>query len=268
MSVTIGFRLVRTTDRCQARMTTVRLPSFLDWFSSPLTKISQSVCHCEVSLTVPCCRVTSGACRYCDIRHSRIGTKQHVLGFSVTGTTGNDRVFCTVDREYGPQDELNPEWLFYESNIGDNNTRDIKRFLQSQHGKKFNRLGVYFNFFRLPFTRFQPFAFGCKLATSSESLDYECHTSWFCSELVVAATQHLGLCQNQNPCQVSPTALFIAVVDNPAFSMVTKPGIVVGATKPAPAQLKPTVHSACVIDVSTLYSNCNSDRTNDHVVLS
>ena len=148
-----------------------------------------TACHVELVLEISC----HSRCVYCT---RRTGRRQHRVSYSVTTMPDRDRVFVTVDRAYKQR------WLLFALTLNKAQFQRIQLFLQKQRGKPFNNRGAWWNFLCARFCLLPPL--GCRYRADCE---YSDHTEWFCTEMVVAALQSVGLCSYRDPCCVSPNEL-------------------------------------------------------------
>lgn len=243
MSVTLGFRRVADSDPYIAQLATVRIPR--PCAESADSWLASHVCHVDVSVSVKC----GQECRYCAGGSRGV----HVLSFSTTAKSGRDTVTRCVDRNYGPQDEANPEWLFYKRSVGVGVSTSILMYLNAQIGIPFNRWGMACNFIRVPLTRYQPFKCGTRFQEGGYQTQLA--TSWLCSELAVAATQRLGVCAGRDPCSVSPSELCLSVIQNSKFIAVTKPGIQTGTNHSLSLPVPTRESESIEICIDSLYSH-------------
>lgn len=107
-----------------------------------------------------------------------------------------------------------PYWSLKTLRLTDAQRRDLFAFCAAQNGKPFNHRGLCYNF--LP----------CCFPACCGSVDYPIpaeQPAWFCSELILAALQHVDTeekYEGHSPSRTHPQALYELLKESEAFSNV------------------------------------------------
>jgi hypothetical protein len=97
----------------------------------------------------------------------------------------------------------NKSYRFMRLPISEKKVIRLWQFCYAQKGKTHNSLGNKYNFMSCGY-----YKYGCRNKESARESE-----SWFCSELVVAALQQVGLCSDVEPCMVTPAQVLRLVTE-------------------------------------------------------
>ncbi|MBL4665118.1 MAG: hypothetical protein JKY23_04095 [Nitrospinaceae bacterium] len=242
MRLIVAFRRLQARDHWLADLTT-----YLSWHGAGARRADDAfrdLCHVEVIFERLCPgRSICPVCQQKGPRHTPV--EVHRFAFSVTGMKGRDQVYYSIDRPYEHNPEGEEAWLFWATQLTAREATQASVFLQQQVGKMFNTWGAYANACR----------WCCCLRRGPRAgvVNGRGQSTWFCSELALAACHLLGSGLDHRACETSPNSLCLVLRREYRFHPCT-----LYAVAPPAVVLRPPmpVH----VETEPLLSDSDHDR--------